>query len=77
MVAIANISNIFTYSDHAKAILNIYSNPTSYDNAFHDTARLPGSGITVNYASTTTNIDDIIATADNNSSNIIKGSQLD
>ena len=74
-----NIDEIFRNAKNAKATLNIYSNP-SYawnDNyAFTGAATVQGSGITVNYSSTTTNIDDIIATKSSNS-NVVKGVQLD
>jgi hypothetical protein len=59
-----------------KVILNVYSNPTSYDNTFLNASTFTGSGITVNYSSATTNIDAIIATKSGNS-NVVKGSRLD
>ncbi len=70
------IDSIFLNCVNAKATLNIYSNPTSYSNAFSSAAMVSGSGITVNYSSATTNIDNIIATKSNNS-NVVKGEQLD
>ena len=70
-----NISNMFYSSGKAKATLIIYSNPTTYANAFNYTSTEAGSGITVNYSSTTTNIDAIIATKSNNS-NVVKGSLI-
>lgn len=74
-----NIFSIFYGCRKAKATLNIFSNPlsgnTGYDNAFHDSATSTGSLITVNYASTTTNIDNIIATK-SATSNVVKGSVL-
>ena len=64
----------------AKATLNIYSNPASgtsgYDQAFTSAATASGALITVNYASTTTNIDNIIGTK-SATSNVVKGVQLD
>ncbi len=60
----------------AKATINIYSNPTIYYNAFRGTATTQNAIVTVNYSSTTTNIDNIIGTA-LLESNIVKGSQLD
>ena len=60
----------------AKAILNIYSNPTLYSQAFSSAATATGSSIVVNYSSSTTNIDNII-NATMTSSNVTKGSQLD
>ena len=75
-----NIYGMFGTCNNAKATLNIYSNPASgtsgYAKAFDRAATSPGSGITVNYSSATTNIDDIIATKSSNS-NIVKGVQLD
>ena len=71
-----NITGIFESAEGYVATINIYSNPTTYDYAFNRAAIKPGSGITVNYAGTTTNIDNIIATKAP-ASNIVKGSQLD
>ena len=71
---------MFYNCKNAKATLNIYSNPASgisgYNNAFYNAATVSGSLITVNYSSTTTNIDAIIATKSSNS-NVVKGVQLD
>ena len=72
----SNITSMFDSSPNAKATLNIYSNPSNYTDAFKDASTVEGSGITVNYKSTTTNIDNIIATKSDNS-NVVKGSQLD
>ena len=69
-----DIENMFQYANGAKAILNIYSNPTSYSSAFQYASTRNGSGITVNYSSTTTNINNIIATRTN--TKVVKGSQL-
>ena len=71
-----NIGYIFYQCPNAKASLNIYNNPSYYGKAFESAATVEGSGITVNYKSTTTNIDNIIATKSDNS-NVVKGSQLD
>ena len=71
-----SINSIFRDCKNAKVTLNIYGNPTSYNKAFYEAATISGSNITVNYSSTTTNIDDIIATKSSNS-NVVKGSQLD
>ena len=71
-----NIKEMFSGVRSAKATLNIYSNPTSYSDAFQGASRTSGSGITVNYSSATTNIDDIVATKSSDS-NVVKGSQLD
>ncbi len=58
----------------AKATINIYSNPTIYYNAFRGTATTQNAIVTVNYSSTTTNIDNIIATRSN--SRVVKGSVI-
>ena len=71
-----SIASIFCGVQNAKATVNIYSNPTYYSGAFDGASTKTGSGITVNYSSTTTNIDAIIATKSSNS-NVVKGSQLD
>ncbi|MBR1385425.1 MAG: BspA family leucine-rich repeat surface protein [Bacilli bacterium] len=71
----ASITNMFTYSKKAKATLSIYSNPTTYTGAFNNAATDSSALITVNYSSTTTNIDYIIATKSSNS-NVVKGSLL-
>ena len=75
-----NIYRMFYGNKSVNGILNIYSNPSSgssgYNRAFTNSATEPGSGITVNYSSTTTNIDAIIATKSSNS-NVVKGVQLD
>ena len=75
-----NIYRMFSHSSKAKATLNIYSNPASgnsgYNQAFQYAATASGALITVNYSSTTTNIDNIIATK-TSASNVVKGSQLD
>ena len=70
------ISDIMFSVGGAKATFNIYSNPTGYGSAFSYAATKEGSGITVNYSSNTTNIDNIIATKSSNS-NVVKGSLLD
>ncbi len=71
-----SIEKIFERCINAKATLNIYNSPTSYTSAFSYAATTAGSGITVNYSSAITNIDNIIATKSSNS-NVVKGSQLD
>ena len=70
-----DISNIFSSCRKAKATINIYSNPTSYTNAFNYASAVSGSKITVNYSSATTNIDAIIATK-SSYSNVVKGSLI-
>ena len=69
-----DIGYIFYMSHKANGTLNIYSNPTYYSYAFSNAAT-SGNGIVVNYSSTTTNIDAIIATK-SSTSNVVKGSQL-
>ena len=74
-----NITSMFYNCKNAKATLNIYNDPSSsyyYASAFRDAATVLESGITVNYMSTITNIDAIIATKSSNS-NVVKGVQLD
>ena len=75
-----NMYQMFYNCPKAKATLNIYSNPASgtsgYNQAFYSAATASGSLITVNYSSTTTNIDNIVATK-SSSSNVVKGVQLD
>ena len=71
-----NISAMFSNCPNAKGTLSIFSNPTTYSSAFYNAATKTSSGITVNYNSSTTNIDSIIATKTYNS-NITKGVQLD
>ena len=70
-----DIGSMFKNCHAVKATLNIYSNPTTYTTAFQSAATWNGSGITVNYSSSTTNIDSIIATK-SSSSNVVKGTQL-
>ncbi|MBQ3307131.1 MAG: BspA family leucine-rich repeat surface protein [Bacilli bacterium] len=69
----SRINNIFYYCSKAKATLKIYNNPTSYTNAFSYAVTASGSLITVDYKSTVTDIDNIIATK-SSSSNVVKGS---
>ena len=58
-----------------KLILKNNSDPTSYNNAFNNAATKSGSGITVDYTSSVTNIDNIIATKSSNS-NVLKGNLM-
>ncbi len=69
----AYIQELFNYCPKAKATLKIYYNPTSYSSAFYYAATSSDSGITVNYTSDVTNIDNIIATKAS-TSNVVKGS---
>ena len=66
----ANIEGICS-SVNINGTLNIYGNPTSYGEAFYNASKLTGTSITVNYSSTTTNIDNIIATK-SSGSNVVK-----
>jgi surface protein len=59
----------------AKATINIYNNPSSYENAFLNTAVNPGAGVTVNYKSEVTNITNIINTK-SNTSRVYQGSLI-
>ena len=68
----SNISQLFYESHPAKATIAIYNNPTNYSNAFTNASTTNGSGITVNYTNSVSNIDNIIATKATNS-NITKG----
>ena len=70
-----NVSNMFYYCYYCKATLNVYNNPSSYDSMFSQASRASGSSITVNYRSSVSNIDAMIATK-SSSSNIIKGSVI-
>ena len=72
----SNIENLFYDCNSVKGTINIYSNPTAYTNAFAKSSTVSGAGIVVNYSSSTTNIDRIIATK-TASDNVTKGSQLD
>ncbi len=70
------IRGMFCGFKAGKAIINIHNNPTDYSSVFSSASTVSGSLITVNYSSTTTNIDSIIATKSSNS-NVVKGVQLD
>jgi len=70
-----NIRGIFYDCRNAKATLNIYNNTSTYLNAFNNAATVSGSGITVNYTSSVTNIDSLISTK-STGSNVVKGSVL-
>jgi hypothetical protein len=70
------IGSMFYDCREANLTLNLYGNPSGYSSTFYNAATVSGSGITVNYSSATTNIDNIIATKSSNS-NVVKGSQLD
>ena len=70
-----NINSIFQYFKNYKVTLNIYNNPTNYTAAFEYAATTSDSLITVNYTSSVTNIDNIVATKSSNS-NVVKGSLI-
>ena len=67
---------MFYDSYAAKGTLNIHNNPSSYYVTFYRAATRPNSGVIVNYDSSVTNIDNIINTKAN-TSNVVKGEQLD
>ena len=71
-----NLSYMFTYSRYMKAILNVYSNPTSWTSIFSSAATQSTASIIVNYSSATTNIDTIINSKPSNA-HVEKGIQLD
>ena len=71
----SNIQNMFSSCSNGKANLKIYSDPSSYNNAFNNAATKNGSAITVDYTSSVTNIDNIIATKSSNS-NVLKGNLI-
>jgi len=71
-----DIASMFESANGLSATINIYSNPSIYNKAFYGAARYDGAKITVNYSSTTTNIDNIIATKSYDSY-VVKGVQLD
>ena len=74
-----NTYRMFRNCRRINAIMNIYSNPQSgnpgYNETFAGAANMSGALITVNYKSTTTNIDAIIATK-SSTSNVVKGSVI-
>ena len=74
-----DIQYMFYNCAKAKATINLYSNPQSgssgYQGTFGAAATASGALITVNYKSTTTNIDAIIATK-TTGSNVVKGSVI-
>ena len=69
------IQNMFSSCSNGKANIKIYNNPTYYNDAFFYAATKSGSGITVDYTSSVTNIDNIIATKSTNS-NVLKGNLI-
>ena len=72
----SNMLNMFNGCGGLSATINIYNNPTSYARVFNNAATKTGSGVIVNYNSSVTDIDAIVATK-SSSSNVVKGSQLD
>ncbi len=71
----SSIYRAFSSASNLNGTINIYTNPTSYNNAFNSTSTTNNSEVIVNYSNNTTNIDRIIATKSSNS-NVIKGSLL-
>ena len=71
-----NISYMICSVKNAKAVFNIYNNPSYYDSAFRGTSTIEGSSITVNYKSNVVDIDNIVATKSDTNSNVIKGSLI-
>lgn len=67
-----NVQEMFRGVPLANGTLNIYTRPTSYSYMFNNAAT-SGSGIVVNYTSSVTNIDNLVATKSSNS-NVTKGS---
>ena len=63
----SDLDGFFYNVPRAKATLNIYENPTTYNNAFTNTATNSNSEIIINYKSSVTNIDNLIATKSSNS----------
>ena len=71
----SQIDGMFGYCKNCKATLKIYNNPSSYVDVFKNASIISGSGITVDYASSVTDIDSIIATKSSDS-NVVKGSLI-
>ena len=71
-----DIGAMFQDCPNANITLEIHNNPTNYGYVFNRAATATGSLITINYSSSVTNIDAIIATKNSNS-NIVKGSVID
>ena len=69
-----SIAYMFNNALKANGTLNLYKNSTSYTGIFGGAAT-SGAGIIVNYTSAVTNIDNIIATKNQNS-NVTKGSLI-
>lgn len=72
---VTEIDSMFLQCPKASGTIKILGNPTSYTDAFNNAATAEGAQITVNYKSTTTNIDNIIATK-SESSNVQKGTLI-
>ena len=69
------IAGLFNDVQKAKATVAIYKKPSNINGAFNGAASDSNALITVNYTSTVTNIDEIIATRYNNK-NVVKGSLI-
>ncbi|MBQ3436026.1 MAG: BspA family leucine-rich repeat surface protein [Bacilli bacterium] len=73
--AVTEMRSMFENDTKASGTIQILGNPTIYNSAFRNAATASGAEITVNYGSSTSNINNIIATKSNNS-NVVKGSQV-
>ena len=72
----SNINNILNYFKNVNITLNIHNNPESYTGALYYCATANNTSVIVNYESSVTNIDAIVATK-SSGSHVVKGSQLD
>ena len=70
----SSVKDMFHDTPLANCTLNIYNRPSTYAAMFFNAAT-SGSGITVNYTSSVTNIDSLISTK-STGSNVVKGSVL-
>ena len=73
----SNINGIFSDVPNAKAIINIRSNPSKYNDALTNTATLPNSEIIVNYSRNAISTINKIVNTRTAGSNVILGSLLD
>ncbi len=71
-----SIARMFYDCPKGNATLNVYSNPDNYTDMFWNAATANGALITVNYSSTTTNIDDMVATGYQSGGNVVKGNLI-
>ena len=70
-----NTSSMFSYTN-IKGIVNMRGNPSSYSSMFSYASTYDGGEVIVNYTSSVTDIDAIIATKTSNNSNVVKGSLI-